>query len=63
MIRYITSKVNSGELIISYVLFAKNRSKYPQQHPHVSLLSGSKQRENGTPSSFCRFPETGGYAP
>ncbi|MFR3457924.1 MAG: hypothetical protein ACLTTU_05985 [Bilophila wadsworthia] len=22
---YITSKVNSGELIISYVLFAKNR--------------------------------------
>lgn len=32
---YITSKVNSGELIISYVLFAKNRfRRHPQQHPH-----------------------------
>lgn len=62
---YITSKVNSGELIISYVLFAQEPPRrHPQQHPHLSFLQVQSKRENGTPSSlFCRLPETGGYAP
>lgn len=63
---YITSKVNSGELIISYVLFAQEPPRrHPQQHPHLSFLIRfkAKGRTACRPPFFVRLPETGGYAP
>ena len=63
---YITSKVNSGELIISLCAVRPRTASKTSATASVSkfFYQVQSKRENGTPSSlFCRLPETGGYAP